>query len=134
MSAGTYNIFSNQCETVWNVYLIPILLTSIEKTKSRFSKLLFAFIKLIPATFLITYSCMNNAQNKPNKLIIIFWIISFSGDRFIPETFENAYKVLMKLTILSVDIADLGLLYKCVAKNSLGDTDGAIKLYRKYIS
>ncbi len=39
----------------------------------------------------------------------------------------------MKLTILSVDIADLGLLYKCVAKNSLGDTDGAIKLYRKFI-
>lgn len=76
---------------------------------------------------------MNNVQNKPNKLIIIFWTISFSGDRFIPETFENAYKVLMKLTILSVDIADLGLLYKCVAKNSLGDTDGAIKLYRKYI-
>lgn len=40
----------------------------------------------------------------------------------------------MKLTILSVDIADLGLLYKCVAKNSIGDTDGAIKLYRKFIS
>lgn len=36
----------------------------------------------------------------------------------------------MKLTVRSVEIADFGS-YKCVAKNSLGDTDGAIKLYRK---
>lgn len=37
----------------------------------------------------------------------------------------------MKLTIVNVDIADFGT-YKCVAKNSLGETDGSIKLYRKY--
>lgn len=37
----------------------------------------------------------------------------------------------MKLTIVDVDIADFGQ-YKCVAKNSLGETDGSIKLYRKY--
>lgn len=37
----------------------------------------------------------------------------------------------MKLTIVSVDITDFGI-YKCVAKNSLGETDGSIKLYRKY--
>lgn len=36
----------------------------------------------------------------------------------------------MKLTITSVDINDFGM-YKCVAKNSLGETDGSIKLYRK---
>lgn len=39
----------------------------------------------------------------------------------------------MKLTIVNVEITDFGS-YKCVAKNSLGDTDGAIKLYRKYIT
>lgn len=55
----------------------------------------------------------------------------FADDRFVPETLDNAYKVVMKLTIRDVDIADFGS-YKCVAKNSLGDTDGAIKLYRKY--
>jgi neurotrimin len=36
----------------------------------------------------------------------------------------------MKLTIRSIDVNDFGT-YKCVAKNSLGDTDGSIKLYRE---
>lgn len=36
----------------------------------------------------------------------------------------------MRLTIHNVDMPDFGS-YKCVAKNSLGDTDGVIKLYRK---
>jgi len=44
---------------------------------------------------------------------------------------ENAYRVIMKLTINSVGQNDFGA-YKCVSKNSLGDTDGTIKLYRKY--
>ncbi|XP_026466371.1 uncharacterized protein LOC113369957 isoform X2 [Ctenocephalides felis] len=34
----------------------------------------------------------------------------------------------MKLTIRNVGPSDYGT-YKCVAKNSLGDTDGSIKLY-----
>lgn len=38
----------------------------------------------------------------------------------------------MKLTIRSVGLSDFGA-YKCVSKNSLGDTDGSIKLYRKYV-
>ena len=45
---------------------------------------------------------------------------------------ENAYRVIMKLTINSVGQNDFGA-YKCVSKNSLGDTDGTIKLYRKYL-
>ncbi|XP_017779903.1 PREDICTED: neurotrimin-like, partial [Nicrophorus vespilloides] len=41
---------------------------------------------------------------------------------------DNSYKAHMKLTIKSVSIEDYGT-YKCVAKNSLGDTDGTIQLY-----
>lgn len=37
----------------------------------------------------------------------------------------------MRLTISSVSLSDFGS-FRCVSKNSLGDTDGAIKLYRKY--
>ncbi|XP_026466369.1 opioid-binding protein/cell adhesion molecule homolog isoform X2 [Ctenocephalides felis] len=52
------------------------------------------------------------------------------GGRFEPAISEgsDAYKVVMKLTIRNVGPSDYGT-YKCVAKNSLGDTDGSIKLY-----
>lgn len=64
---------------------------------------------------------------------IIFLLFFFSvGNKYIQEVFENVYKVVMKLTIVDVDIDDFGQ-FKCVAKNSLGETDGSIKLYRKYI-
>lgn len=45
---------------------------------------------------------------------------------------ETTYKTLMTLTIVNVDISDFGT-YNCLAKNSLGETDGAIKVYRKSI-
>lgn len=44
---------------------------------------------------------------------------------------DNTYKVTMKLTIFAVELADFGV-YRCISKNSLGETDGSIKLYRKY--
>lgn len=44
---------------------------------------------------------------------------------------DNAYKIQMRLTISSVSPSDYGS-YKCVSRNSLGDTDGSIKVYRKY--
>lgn len=54
-----------------------------------------------------------------------------TGGKYEPVLTDNAYKVHMKLTIKAVTPADFGS-YKCVSKNSLGDTDGSIKLYRKY--
>ncbi|KAG8226568.1 hypothetical protein J437_LFUL004740 [Ladona fulva] len=53
------------------------------------------------------------------------------GEKYEPKLLDNAYKVHMKLTIRSVGPSDFGS-YKCVSKNSLGDTDGSIKLYREY--
>lgn len=38
------------------------------------------------------------------------------------------YKTHMKLTIFSVTMADYGM-YKCVAKNPRGETDGTIRVY-----
>lgn len=58
-------------------------------------------------------------------------MFSFLGGKFEPILLDNAYKVHMKLTIKAVTPADFGS-YKCVSKNSLGDTDGSIKLYRKF--
>lgn len=55
----------------------------------------------------------------------------FAGGKYDPIFLDNAYKVHMKLTIRSVTDSDYGS-YKCVSRNSLGDTDGSIKVYRKY--
>lgn len=52
----------------------------------------------------------------------------FSGGKFEPILIDNAYKAVMRLNIKSVSQSDFGS-YRCVAKNSLGDTDGTIKLY-----
>lgn len=38
----------------------------------------------------------------------------------------------MKLTIKSVGPDDFGA-YQCIAKNTIAQTDGTIKVYRKYI-
>ena len=43
------------------------------------------------------------------------------------------YENTMKLTIKSVRSQDFGS-FRCVATNSLGETDGKIKLYSEYIT
>lgn len=57
--------------------------------------------------------------------------VRVAGSKFEPMLVDNAYKVVMKLHIRSVGPADFGS-YRCVAKNSLGETDGGIKLYSKW--
>lgn len=43
---------------------------------------------------------------------------------------ERGYEVDMRLKIKKVGRSTFGT-YSCISKNSLGDTDGTIKLYRK---
>ncbi|CAH1125412.1 unnamed protein product [Ceutorhynchus assimilis] len=56
-------------------------------------------------------------------------IISSQGTKYDPIFVDNTYKVHMKLTIRNVTSNDYGS-YRCIAKNSLGETDGTIKLYQ----
>lgn len=56
--------------------------------------------------------------------------IFISGGKYEPILLNNNYKVHMKLTIHSVNTSDYGS-YKCVSRNSLGDTDGSINVYGK---
>ncbi|GBP28226.1 Lachesin [Eumeta japonica] len=55
-------------------------------------------------------------------------IISQSDKRFEITAVENSYEVDMRLTIKHVGRTTFGT-YSCISKNSLGDTDGTIKLY-----
>nr|CAD7438395.1 unnamed protein product [Timema bartmani] len=77
----------------------------------------------------MTLECHSEAYPKS----INYWTrekgeIIAQGGKYEPVLLDNAYKVHMKLTIRSVGPSDFGS-YKCVSKNSLGDTDGSIKLY-----
>ncbi|XP_049318511.1 opioid-binding protein/cell adhesion molecule homolog isoform X2 [Bactrocera dorsalis] len=76
----------------------------------------------------IALECQSEAYPKS----INYWTkndtIIVPGEHFASETFESGYKITMRLTVKDVDTSDFGS-YRCVAKNSLGDTDGTIKLY-----
>ncbi|KAL6445018.1 hypothetical protein ACFW04_002146 [Cataglyphis niger] len=79
----------------------------------------------------LTLECFSEAFPKS----INYWTrdqdkIVAQGGKYEPVLKDNAYKVHMILTINSVSPADYGS-YKCVSRNSLGDTDGSIKVYRK---
>lgn len=48
------------------------------------------------------------------------------------EINSSAYSVQMRLVIRNIQRSDLGG-YKCISKNSIGDAEGNIRLYGKYI-
>ncbi|XP_059474407.1 opioid-binding protein/cell adhesion molecule homolog isoform X2 [Neocloeon triangulifer] len=78
---------------------------------------------------MLTLECQSEAYPKS----INYWTrengeIIAQGEKYEPTFVDNAYKVHMKLTIKSVAPEDFGS-FKCVSKNSLGDTDGKIKIY-----
>lgn len=54
----------------------------------------------------------------------------YLGDKYEAVSMDNGYKKYMMLKIRRVNKSDFGS-YKCVAKNSLGETDGVIKLEGK---
>ncbi|KAG7205261.1 hypothetical protein KM043_018338 [Ampulex compressa] len=76
----------------------------------------------------LTLECLSEAYPKS----INYWTrdtdeIVPQGGKYEPVLLDNAYRVHMKLTINSVSPSDYGS-YKCVSRNSLGDTDGSIKV------
>ncbi|XP_043511805.1 lachesin-like [Frieseomelitta varia] len=54
---------------------------------------------------------------------------TITNENYKVETIPKGYEINMRLTIKSVQPQDFGS-YRCVAKNSLGEMDGKIKLYR----
>lgn len=61
--------------------------------------------------------------------MILFILIPLGGN-YEPILNDSTYKIDMTLHIKSVGPNDFGS-YKCVAKNSLGETDSTIKVYSK---
>ncbi|KAG7154881.1 putative Neurotrimin-like 2 [Homarus americanus] len=55
-----------------------------------------------------------------------------NSEKYRSETFETVYRIHMKLTVFNFSRDD-NTTYKCVAKNSLGETEGDIKLNEIYM-
>ncbi|XP_050700993.1 lachesin-like [Eriocheir sinensis] len=77
----------------------------------------------------LTIECHTEAFPKS----INFWTntngdMVVADERYEPIVAETSYKVYMKLRIRRVDKKDIGT-FHCIAKNSLGETDGAIRIY-----
>lgn len=70
-----------------------------------------------------------NSNKLPQK--IQAWLFFSADKRFEINAVEGGYEVDMRLKIKKVGRSTFGT-YSCISKNSLGDTDGTIKLYCKY--
>lgn len=64
-----------------------------------------------------------------NFLGFLLTFTLFVDEKYDPVTIQRNYKVHMKLTIRKIELTDYGL-YKCISKNSIGETDGTINVYR----
>ncbi|XP_067127907.1 neurotrimin-like [Centruroides vittatus] len=56
-----------------------------------------------------------------------------TNDKYLAIIKDKTYKVHMKLIIRNIQQEDFGV-YKCYAKNSLGSTEGSIRLYEIHVS
>ena len=61
------------------------------------------------------------------KYIFKLSIFTGPGKRFVIREYLKSYTTKLSLTIKNVRDTDFGT-YRCLAKNSLGDSDGSIKL------
>lgn len=60
----------------------------------------------------------------------------YPGSKRKKYTFEeenDGYQTIMRLTIRRLDLMDFGS-YKCVAKNSIGEKEGLVRLYGKQLT
>jgi hypothetical protein len=52
----------------------------------------------------------------------------FPNKKYVTSDTEKRYHIHMRLTIRDLSQSDFGN-YKCISKNSLGETEGSIRLY-----
>ncbi|XP_025424160.1 lachesin isoform X1 [Sipha flava] len=78
----------------------------------------------------VTIDCQTEAHPKS----INYWsfrdakTMLFPNKKYVTSDTENSYRIHMRLTIRDLGQSDFGN-YKCISKNSLGETEGSIRLY-----
>ncbi|XP_017492857.1 PREDICTED: lachesin-like, partial [Rhagoletis zephyria] len=84
-----------------------------------------------PAGTDVTIDCHTEAHPKA----IIYWVYNsvmvLPSKKYKTDYTENSYRAHMKLTIRNLQYGDFGN-YRCISKNSLGETEGSIRVYESY--
>ncbi|CAA9997716.1 unnamed protein product [Nesidiocoris tenuis] len=84
-----------------------------------------------PAGTDVTIECNTEAYPKA----ISYWV--YDGNMILPtkkyvaDIQENSYRTYMRLTVRHLSAKDFGS-YRCISKNSLGETEGSIRLYDSF--
>lgn len=83
-----------------------------------------------PASTNVTIDCHTEAYPRAMSYWFLGEEMILSNEKYTTNIMENSYRTDMRLTIRNLQAADFGN-YRCISKNSLGETEGSIRLYGK---
>ena len=117
----------------YHIDLISLRFLSIRFRLSAVPPMIWVPNQLIAASTASQVQLICNTEASPRS--INYWTKDDQGtvaekDRFSMKLFERGYKFEMILTISDVQEQDFGT-YRCISRNSLGSTEGTVKLYSK---
>ncbi|XP_073972758.1 lachesin-like isoform X1 [Rhodnius prolixus] len=81
-----------------------------------------------PAGTDVTIECNTEAYPKAISYWVYEGIMLLPTKKYITKVQDNSYRTYMKLNVRNVTSRDFGN-YRCISKNSLGETEGSIRIY-----
>ncbi|RLU25858.1 hypothetical protein DMN91_002019 [Ooceraea biroi] len=96
----------------------------------EFSPMIFVPNQLVgaPTGTNVTIDCHTEAYPRAMSYWFLGDEMILSTDKYTTNIMENSYRAHMRLTIRNLTASDFGS-YRCISKNSLGETEGSIRLY-----
>ncbi|CAD1475365.1 unnamed protein product, partial [Heterotrigona itama] len=76
----------------------------------------------------VTIDCHTEAYPRAMSYWFLGDEMILSNEKYTTNIMENSYRAYMRLTIRNLQDGDFGN-YRCISKNSLGETEGSIRLY-----
>lgn len=84
-----------------------------------------------PAGTDVTIDCHTEAYPRAISYWVYENVMLLPNKKYGTDNMENSYRAHMKLTVRNLQTGDFGN-YRCISKNSLGETEGSIRLYGKF--
>ncbi|KAJ8918674.1 hypothetical protein NQ315_014994 [Exocentrus adspersus] len=105
----------------------------LQKQKAPVSPMIWVPNQLVgaPAGTDVTIDCHTEAYPRAISYWVYDNVMLLPTKKYGTETMENSYRAHMKLTVRNLQTGPTGDFgnYRCISKNSLGETEGSIRLY-----